>query len=157
MNSQNNQNSMLPIENKPHNSSASLGMSRDSNASKNSINSFSNPMDTHKPDPYSNTNQSMNSNNNGQIQSMMESTVRDQEKMVQSRKDDIAVMSSTHNSNNQLLKSLKEKSEQLRKELDRLNAEYKNMRSKVTQQNTDIHKEVNQIADLSQQIAKTAR
>jgi len=114
-------------------------------------------MDTHKPDPYSNTNQSMNSNNNGQIQSMMESTVRDQEKMVQSRKDDIAVMSSTHNFNNQLLKSLKEKSEQLRKELDRLNAEYKNMRSKVTQQNTDIHKEVNQIADLSQQIAKTAR
>lgn len=67
----------------------------------------------------------------------------------------ISTLNATYENNNVLLKDLKEKSEYLRQELDRLNNEYNTIMGKVTSQNNEISKEVNNISNLTSQILTT--
>ena len=94
-----------------------------------------------------------NNQANNQAKQALEMSIKEQEKMIQSRKDDISSLNTTYNNNNKLLNELKEKSESLRKELDRLNSEYKNMMGKVTSQNNEIAKEVSNITSMTSQIS----
>jgi len=106
-------NTLLAIDSKPMNTSVLSGaIGRDSNLSRGSGTSMGNMMDSYKPDPYSSQPSNMNSNNtntNPQVKSMMEVTIRDQERMVQSRKEDISAMNNTFASNSELLNTLKER------------------------------------------------
>ena len=101
------------------------GMGNDTNVSRGSNNSMGG-MGMNQPMGGMKTMQPPNSNPaSNQATKMMEHTIQEQERMVKSRQDDISMMNSTYNTNSQLLSSLKEKSDKLRKELDRLNNEYK--------------------------------
>ena len=84
---------------------------------------------------------------------MMEQTIKEQERMVQSRKEDLTTMNNQFNVNNQILSSLKEKSQRLRNELNRLNNEHKNMQDKIQMQNQEIKREINNIGDMTNQIS----
>lgn len=89
-------------------------------------------------------------------QQMMENSIQDQERMIQNRKDDIAMMNGVYQNNNKMLSSLKEKSDRLRKELDKLNSDYRSLMSKISSQNTEINNEMNNIDNLSNQISNRA-
>lgn len=144
---------------KPQPVSSLNGMfGRDSNVSKgsnNSIGIFDNKMSEPSTQPSS-MNSNANNQFNNQAKNMMEKTINEQEKMIQSRKDDIANMNNQFNSNSQLLRSLKEKSDRLRQELDRLNNEYKAISNKVSIQNEEIKQEINQIGNMTNSIIKAA-
>lgn len=148
-----NDNSMLSIEGPPNMGPSSqkqpnnqmFGMNNDSNMPKGGGGfGMQNMGDNKRMDQFSSTHGSSNSlqsqigNQNDMSRTMMEQTIREQEKMVQSRKEDISALNTMHSNNNQLLSSLREKSAKLREELNRLNNEYKNIFSKVAQQNEEI-------------------
>lgn len=138
---------MLGSDNGPSNMGMMGAMGRDSISSRGSNNSMGMSGGMPKQAPP------MNNAQNNQVKSMMEGTIREQERMIQSRKDDIAGLNGQFNANNQLLNSLKEKSERLRKELDKLNSEYKSLQGKVNQQNQEIKNEVNNISNMTSQLS----
>jgi len=138
---------LLGSDNGPSNMGMMGAMGRDSISSRGSNNSMGMSGGMPKQAPP------INNSQNNQVKSMMEGTIREQERMIQSRKDDIAGLNGQFNANNQLLNSLKEKSERLRKELDKLNSEYNNLQGKVSQQNQEIKNEVNNISSMSTQLS----
>lgn len=129
------------------------GMNTDLNGSRSSSTSLG-MMDSSSQKAPQNAmmNSASNQSSNNQAKMMMESTIKQQEQMIQSRKEDISTMNSQFNSGNQLLASLKEKSERLRRELDKLNIDYKSIQSNVYRQNEEIKQEINNISDMTGQL-----